>query len=266
MNLLLLYPSEVKGGEVVLRGERAQEVRTRHGLAAGLSLCCGIRDGQIGQALISRVGPDEVVLTISCGDEPPPRRPVTIIVAVPRPPMVRRIITLATVFGIEALWFLRSANVEKSYLDSHMLQPTAIEGSILDGLEQARDTRAPRIEVFPRFRPFMEDVLPARHPISSDSLRILGDERAEQSLAQCALSPGVASAIVAIGPEKGWNDFERETFVRSGFRPVSLGARSLRVEHAAAALIAQIMLLQDCSSQLSRDLSQEAIADREKSR
>ena len=47
-----------------------------------------------------------------------------------------------------------------------------------------------------------------------------------------------SSAIVAIGPEGGFTPDEIESFLRSGFQPVSLGTRILRTETAAIAILA----------------------------
>jgi RsmE family RNA methyltransferase len=43
--------------------------------------------------------------------------------------------------------------------------------------------------------------------------------------------------LVAVGPEGGWNDFERELLTARGFEPFSLGARTLRVDTACVALL-----------------------------
>lgn len=46
------------------------------------------------------------------------------------------------------------------------------------------------------------------------------------------------SAIVAIGPEGGFDPLETDLFVRQGFQSVSLGSRILRTETAAIAIVA----------------------------
>ncbi|MFA6465072.1 MAG: RsmE family RNA methyltransferase, partial [Desulfurivibrionaceae bacterium] len=50
-------------------------------------------------------------------------------------------------------------------------------------------------------------------------------------------------AILAIGPEGGWVDFEVQHFKEQGFMAFSLGARILRVDTAVPALLAQLSLL-----------------------
>lgn len=54
---------------------------------------------------------------------------------------------------------------------------------------------------------------------------------------------GGAGTTVAIGPEGGFDDAELEDFVRAGWRPAWLGAAVLRVETAAIAAAAQLVVL-----------------------
>jgi RsmE family RNA methyltransferase len=62
------------------------------------------------------------------------------------------------------------------------------------------------------------------------------------ALALSAGAPGRAPAgrrvLLAIGPEGGWNDYERELLVAHRFTPVGLGPRTLRTDTACVALLA----------------------------
>ena len=49
--------------------------------------------------------------------------------------------------------------------------------------------------------------------------------------------------VVAVGPEGGFLAYEVEALERAGFRAVSMGERTLRVETAVVSLLAQIDLL-----------------------
>jgi RsmE family RNA methyltransferase len=46
--------------------------------------------------------------------------------------------------------------------------------------------------------------------------------------------------LLAIGPEGGWNDFERGLLEGHGFTPVGLGSRTLRTDTACIALLALV--------------------------
>ena len=47
-----------------------------------------------------------------------------------------------------------------------------------------------------------------------------------------------ASALILIGPEGGWAEEEVQRAIAAGFRPLSLGARTLRAESAPLAALA----------------------------
>jgi RsmE family RNA methyltransferase len=49
------------------------------------------------------------------------------------------------------------------------------------------------------------------------------------------------SAVLAVGPERGWSDRERELFEQAGFLRLSMGKRALRTETACAAAAALVM-------------------------
>ncbi|RKG89417.1 RsmE family RNA methyltransferase, partial [Corallococcus terminator] len=111
---------------------------------------------------------------------------------------------------------------------------------LLQGLEQARDTRPPEVLVRERFRPFVEDELEA--VFGTEALRLLPHPPARQPLQ----AVGVAQArrvVLAIGPDGGWVPFEAELLEAHGFQPFSLGPRILRVETAVPVLLGQVTLL-----------------------
>jgi len=88
----------------------------------------------------------------------------------------------------------------------------------------------PHIAYHRRFRPFLEDVYPT----------LAAGKTA------CLARPGAASpfperpdrpALLIVGPEGGFNDFEVAGFLAAGAQGVSLGRRILRTEVALAALL-----------------------------
>ncbi len=122
------------------------------------------------------------------------------------------------------------------------LNPDKIKSLLLEGLEQAMDTRLPEVHIHKRFRPFVEDIVPTlsassslvAHPGSNDNLVNCIDKLDQQG-----------SITLAIGPEGGWNDFEIDSFREQGFSDFSMGPRILHVDTAVVALLAQLNLAQD---------------------
>ena len=52
---------------------------------------------------------------------------------------------------------------------------------------------------------------------------------------------GTLPAIIAIGPESGWNEFEVETFRSLDFFVTTLGPRMLRVEVALTVMLGSFL-------------------------
>jgi RsmE family RNA methyltransferase len=166
--------------------------------------------------------------------EPPPRSGVSLVLAMPRPKALRRVIPAVASLGIDRVVLANAARVEKSYFDSKVLAPAFLDGLVDLGLEQARDTRPPRIEVRERFRPFVEDELDGW---AGASVRLAPHPAA---LAAVPRVDAERPVTLAIGPDGGWVPFEVDLLEHAGFTPVSLGARVLRVEVAVSYVLGRI--------------------------
>ena len=113
------------------------------------------------------------------------------------------------------------------------MHPENIRQELLRGLEQARDTVVPQVSLHRLFKPLVQDVLPA---LVEGTLGLVADPGAADA---CPRSLAGA-ATLAVGPEGGFIPYEVELLQASGFRPVTLGPRILRVEHAVTALLARL--------------------------
>ncbi|HLT31345.1 MAG TPA: 16S rRNA (uracil(1498)-N(3))-methyltransferase [Myxococcaceae bacterium] len=241
MNLLLLQPEDFReDGTVHLTGRRAAHAREVLRAQEGSSLRVGRRDGQVGRATVLANDVDGLHLDICLESPPPPRAGVTLILAIPRPKALKKVLPAVASLGVDRVFLVNAARVEKSYFDSHVLRPESVETLFGLGLEQARDTVAPELHLRPRFRPFVEDELPGR--LDGVPLRLLPHPTAEQPLQALPQRPWGPAAL-AIGPEGGWVPFEVDLLSRQGFLPVSLGPRILRVEVAVPLLLGQLELL-----------------------
>ncbi len=225
MNLLLLDPSEfLEDGTAELRGGAARHVHQVLRAKAGDVLRVGKLGGAVGSAEVLRCEPEAVLLRVTL-ESPPPLRPgVDVLLALPRPKALRRLLSSAAALGVDRLVLLNAARVEKSYFSSPLLTPARTRRALQDGLEQARDTQAPKVDIAERFRPFVEDSLDG---FLGPSTRFLLDPSEEARAPEVALASRVA---LAIGPEGGWVPFERDLLQTQGFVPVSFGPRTLKVE------------------------------------
>ncbi len=233
MNLILLDDDDFCDEKrAVLRGRRLEHVRQVHRAAPGDTLWVGRIGGDTGVGRILRLEPELLELEVSLDTPPPAPSPLELVLALPRPPSLRKVLQQATSMGVKRFAFIASRRVEKSFWQSRALDPEALRHQLVLGLEQARDTRLPEIEFHSRFRPFVEDELPARL------------ERAPGLLADPdSTTPPTAAATprtLIVGPEGGFVPFEIGLLLERGIQPVGLGPRVLRVETAVVALLARL--------------------------
>ena len=113
----------------------------------GRQLLLGLRDGLIGEGVVEHVGEQRARIRFTLDRAPPPALPLTLLLALPRPKMLRRVLRTAAEIGIKRIWLINSSRVEKSYWQSPLLAPAMLEGYLAAGLEQACDTVLPRVEL-----------------------------------------------------------------------------------------------------------------------
>ncbi|HWV10810.1 MAG TPA: 16S rRNA (uracil(1498)-N(3))-methyltransferase, partial [Pseudomonas sp.] len=167
-------------------------------------------------------------------DQPAPAKlPLTLLLALPRPKMLKRVLQTVSAMGVPRLVLLNSYRVEKSFWQTPFLEPEAIREQLILGLEQARDTVLPEVIIEKRFKPFVEDRLPA---LVGDSLGLVGHPGDYPACPRAVEQP----VTLAIGPEGGWIPYEVEKLQEAGLHPVQLGERILRVETAVTALLARL--------------------------
>lgn len=236
MNLLLLEAQDLLAPDLArLHGRRLQHVLQVHRAEVGERLRVGLLDGLAGEGEIIALDADSLSLRLSLTTPPPPKRPVILLLALPRPKMLKRILQMVTTLGIEELVLLNSYRVEKSFWASPWLTPEAIRDQLVLGLEQACDTVLPRVTLAPRFKPFVEDVLPA---LMAGRRGLVAHPRA--GALRCP-SDVAQPLLLAIGPEGGFIPYEVERLLEAGLECVDLGARILRVETAVAVALGRLL-------------------------
>ena len=236
MNLLLLTSEDCpEPGIAVLQGRRFKHITEIHRVAVGEILRVGLVNGMTGNAEITSLLPESLQLRFTLDMPPPPKLPMTLLLSLPRPKMLKRIFQTIATMGVQRLVLINSFRVEKGFWDSPWLAPEAIREQLLLGLEQARDTVLPEVILEPLFKPFVEDRLPAL----LRNTRALAAHPAAKTPCPVALNQPLT---VAIGPEGGFIPYEVDKLVAAGFESVHLGPRILRVETAVTALTARLFV------------------------
>ncbi|MFU8763096.1 MAG: 16S rRNA (uracil(1498)-N(3))-methyltransferase [Haliea sp.] len=231
MNLLLFAAGEcTQNGLLRLTGRRATHLRQVLRAKPGDELQVGEIDGLKGRGTVTAIDKHSATLQVILHSQPAPKLPVTLLLALPRPKMLRRILRAAAEFGAAEIHLINSYRVEKSYWQTPVLAPAVIRDYLLQGLEQARDTVLPPVHLHPRFKPFVEDQLPGLIEGRDALLAHPGDA----PLAPTSLT---RPTLLAVGPEGGFIPYEVDKLLAAGCRQVSLGPRILRVENAVAALL-----------------------------
>jgi RsmE family RNA methyltransferase len=245
LNLLLLDADEIRDGAATLGGRRAEHLRKVLKVEAGQRLRVGVIDGGTGSAEVRSVtAGGEVELTVEV-DEPPAEVPaVDLVVALPRPQALHRILQSAAAMNVRRLFLVNAWRVEKSYFSTPSLRPETVRRHLLLGAEQGMTTRLPEVAVERLLVPFVTRLAERDDP----PLRLIAHPDAAPALESIRpLSPR-RPVEIAVGPEGGWIDREVETFQEAGFRRVWLGPWILRVETAVVAALAQIEMLRRLSA------------------
>ena len=234
MNLLLLEDDDfVATDRVQLSGRRLKHLLEVHRAEAGDSLRVGRLNGLMGTGQLLSLDAERAELSVTLEQAPPGKLPLTLLLALPRPKMLRRVLQTVSAMGVPRLVLLNSYRVEKSFWQTPFLQPAAIREQLILGLEQARDTVLPEVLIEQRFKPFVEDRLPA---MAAGSLGLVGHP-GDYPACPRAVEQAVT---LAIGPEGGWIPYEVEKLQAAGLQPVQLGERILRVETAVSVLLARL--------------------------
>ncbi|MWV15278.1 16S rRNA (uracil(1498)-N(3))-methyltransferase [Pseudomonas sp. L-22-4S-12] len=234
MNLLLLEDADfVAADRVVLAGRRLKHLQEVHRAAVGDSLRVGRLGGLMGSGTLLQLTEQHAELQVSLDQPPPAKLPLTLLLALPRPKMLKRVLQTVSAMGVPRLVLLNSYRVEKSFWQTPFLEPEAIREQLILGLEQARDTLLPEVIIEKRFKPFVEDRLPA---IVAESLGLVGHPGDFPACPRAVEQP----VTLAIGPEGGWIPYEVDKLREAGLTPVQLGERILRVETAVPALLARL--------------------------
>ncbi|HUP22922.1 MAG TPA: 16S rRNA (uracil(1498)-N(3))-methyltransferase [Thermoanaerobaculia bacterium] len=235
MNLLLLFSEDlVAPNEAIVRGDRRDHVARVLRAGPGDRLRVGLLDGMLGQATVTALDDSCLRLALELREAPPEPLPVHLVLALPRPKFLGRILQGSAAMGVKRIVLLGTSRVERSYWQSSILDAEAVGRQLLLGLEQGRDTVLPVVESWPAFRRFVAERL---EDLLAQRLGLVAHGDAPTPFPRGPVGP----ATLFVGPEGGFLDDEVATLRDAGALPVSLGGRPLRVEQAVSVLLGRLM-------------------------
>jgi RsmE family RNA methyltransferase len=232
MNRILYRADEPVEGLITLRDARADHIRNVLRAKPGDTLRLGRLNGPLATGVIKTLDAQSVTLRLTEGETPEPPR-TDLLLALPRPKVLRRLLPQIAALGVRRLFLTNAARVERPYFDTHVLDPAPLEAALIEGLTQAGDTLLPEVRVIRQLKIFLEDEL---DQASNATRRLVLHPGRGTPLRSLPATPG--RTLLAIGPEGGWIPHELDRFEALGFQPVTLGPRILRSDTATLAALA----------------------------
>jgi RsmE family RNA methyltransferase len=238
VNLVIIEPGELRAsGELILSGTRAAHLINVLKVAPGSEVRVGVLEGPCGVGVVMSIASATIELRCAFETSLPPRPCVDLLLALPRPKVMRRLWAQIAALGVGQIILTNAERVERNYFDTHLLTPGGYRPLLVEGLQQARDTRLPGVSIHRQFKVLIEDELDG---LFGDGLRLVADPSAARSTGAVLQARSEERILLAIGPEGGWNDFEVRLLQAHGFHSVGLGPRTLRTDTACIALLALV--------------------------
>ena len=202
--------------------------------------------GMRGIGRIEKINFDgSIFVTVQATEPPPPLLPLRMAVSFVRPIQIRRLFRDLSNIGVSAIDLIGTDLGEKSYRDTKLLKDGGARTALIEGAIQARDTQIPVLTVYENLDKWLNErpwerndkkqTMFTRIPL----LLVMDNVRAEGSFFH--ITPTSRPVVIAIGPERGWSDRERDLFEQAGFLRLSMGSRALRTETACVAAAALAM-------------------------
>ncbi|MFB6348199.1 16S rRNA (uracil(1498)-N(3))-methyltransferase [Moraxella sp. ZJ142] len=233
MNVILLDTDNllINQQAVITNPKTITHICSVLGAGVGDELKVGQLGGWLGRAIISAIDDNQVQLSKVCLDTPPPPKlDLTVVLALPRPKVLRRLMMDMTAMGVRHIVLVNSFRTDKSYWSSPLLNRS--REYLIEGLEQGVDTQLPQLTFAKRFKPFVQDELPT---LIGGGRAVVAHPYASHSFAD--LTTDGLPTVLVVGAEGGFIPYEIELLGSVGVQAASLGSRILRTESAVNALL-----------------------------
>ena len=232
---IILFEKNIQS--IPLSDDRAKHILQVLKLKEGDTFKMGIINESEGTARIEGISQSCISISYSAESEPV-LYPVTLLVAQVRPICMKRILREAVSLGVEKIILTGSQTGEKSYLSSNLYTTGEYKEYLLDGAMQSAHAGIADVV-------FTDNVKQALEKAGKDedtSYILLDNRDGAEPLSKSSVK---SKAVIAIGPERGWSDYERKLFYDAGYSSMLLGSRVLRTETACSAGVAVLLSRMD---------------------
>ena len=235
MNTILLKKGDfITPDTVKLTDYRLEHMQKVLKSQVGSACKVGLLNGQLGQGEVIAVDSSAAELRVTLDTPPPAPLDVILVCAMQRPQTYKKVLHIAITMGIKQLVFFGSFKVEKSYWDSPVLSGEIFERESITALEQCCDTVMPTVEYHKYFKKFVDDELPR---LSKNRMVYIAHPACGESFPDKPQTP----ALLLVGPEGGFTDYEVSRLQETGAQGGTLGSRILRTEVALPALLGKFL-------------------------
>lgn len=226
---IVLFGSDACRQSLPLSDHRARHLLEvlRHG--PGDQFRAGVVNGPSGRGTVVAVEPDRISVALRWDAAAPQcGAGVTLIVGLPRPPSAKKIIYQCAAIGCRAIHFVHTSLSDRNYARSRLWKRGEWRRHLLDGVQQSAATSAPEVAC--------GEALPAAvQRVAGEYAAVALDN--ETGTHRLGTADVRSPLVLAVGPERGWSDADRDILRRHGFSFCTLGMRILRVETACVAAL-----------------------------
>ena len=123
MNLILLNEKDfISPHRVMLQERRFHHIMSVHRAAVGDQLVTGLINGKMGNSTITKLTSSSIEMDVVLDENPPPPIDLNLVMALPRPKMLKRILQTVASLGVKKIYLINSWRVEKGFWSSPILE------------------------------------------------------------------------------------------------------------------------------------------------
>jgi RsmE family RNA methyltransferase len=228
LNILLLE-EKVSFFDLPINGRQGLHITKVLKLEVGDAMDVGVQNGPKGRALLLEKPKDLLKFSVIWEENAKTDcYPVNLLVGLSRPQTCRKILEQATSMGVAEIHFFGCEKSEQSYINSRLWTTDEWERKIIKGAEQAFSTYIPRCKIWESFNDCLSE-----QEIDSKCMAL--DNYESKKILSSIEYNKLNNLTLAVGPERGWSNSERNLLRQKGYELFSIGPRVLRQETAVVA-------------------------------